>query len=71
VAAAIIAKQIDRDVRPCVPSIDISKPPRPLLESTSRVVRQAKQFSKEIAHGIKRSKDILKQLLLEGSTSIT
>jgi transposase, IS5 family len=39
---------------------------RQLLESTSRVVGQARQFSKEIADGIKRSKDIVKQLELEG-----
>jgi len=39
---------------------------RQLLESTSRVVGQARQFSKEIADGIKRSKDIVKQLALEG-----
>jgi transposase, IS5 family len=39
---------------------------RRLLESTSRVVGQARQFSKEIADGIKRSKDIVKQLALEG-----
>jgi transposase, IS5 family len=39
---------------------------RKLLESTSRVVGQANQFSKEIADGVKRSTDILKQLALEG-----
>jgi IS5 family transposase len=39
---------------------------RKLLESTSRVVGQAKQFSKEIADGVKKSKDLLKQLALEG-----
>ena len=39
---------------------------RQLLESTSRVVGQARQFCKEIADGIKRSKDIVKQLALEG-----
>ena len=39
---------------------------RQLLESTSRVVGQARQFSKEIADGIKRSKDTVKQLALEG-----
>jgi len=39
---------------------------RKLLESTSRVVAQAKQFSKEIADGIKRSKTPLEQLALEG-----
>ena len=37
-----------------------------LLDSTSRVVSQAKQFSKEIADGVKRSTDALKQLALEG-----
>ncbi|HEV3482178.1 MAG TPA: ISNCY family transposase [Candidatus Acidoferrales bacterium] len=39
---------------------------RQLVESTSRVVGQARQFSKEIADGIKRSKAIVKQLALEG-----
>src|SRR5271169_7240236 len=39
---------------------------RKLLESTSRVVGQAKQFSKEIADGIKKSKDPLEQLALDG-----
>jgi transposase, IS5 family len=39
---------------------------RKLLESTSRLVGQAKQFSKEIADGIKRSKNPLEQLALEG-----
>jgi len=38
---------------------------RKLLESTSRVVGQAKQFSKEIADGVKQSKDPLKQLALD------
>jgi IS5 family transposase len=37
-----------------------------LLNSTSRVVGQAKRFSKEIAEGVKRSTDIVKQLTLEG-----
>ena len=37
-----------------------------LLNSTSRVVGQAKRFSGEIAEGVKRSTDILKQLALEG-----
>jgi IS5 family transposase len=39
---------------------------RLLLNSTSRVVGQAKRFAKEIAKGVKRSTDILKQLALEG-----
>jgi len=39
---------------------------RKLLESTRRVVGQAKQFSKEIADGVKWSNDPLKQLVLEG-----
>ena len=39
---------------------------RLLLNSTSRVVGQAKQFSKEIAEGVKRSRDVLQQLALEG-----
>jgi IS5 family transposase len=37
-----------------------------LLNATSRVVGQAKQFSEEIASGTKRAKDVLKQLALEG-----
>jgi transposase, IS5 family len=37
-----------------------------LLNSTSRVVGQAKQFSKQIAEGVKRSTNILQQLALEG-----
>ena len=37
-----------------------------LLNSTSWVVGQAKRFSGEIAEGVKRSTDILKQLALEG-----
>jgi IS5 family transposase len=39
---------------------------RHLLEATSRVAGQAKRFSEEIAQGVKRAKDILKQLMLEG-----
>ena len=39
---------------------------RKLLEITSRVVRQAKRFSGEIASGVKRSPDVLKQAALEG-----
>jgi IS5 family transposase len=37
-----------------------------LLNTTSRVVGQAKRFSKEIAGEIKRAKNVLKQLALEG-----
>jgi transposase, IS5 family len=37
-----------------------------LLAATSRVVGQAKRFSKEIAEGVKRSTHILQQLALEG-----
>ena len=37
-----------------------------LLDATSRVVGQAKRFSKEISHGVKRATDVLKQLALEG-----
>jgi IS5 family transposase len=37
-----------------------------LLNSTSRVVGQAKQFSKEVIEGVKRSTSILQQLALEG-----
>ena len=39
---------------------------RKLLESTSRVVGQAKQFSKEVADGVKQAQDPLKQLALDG-----
>jgi IS5 family transposase len=39
---------------------------RKLLETTSRVVRQAKRFSGEIASGVKRSSDFLQQIALEG-----
>ena len=37
-----------------------------LLNSTSRVVGQAKRFSREITEGVKRSRDVLQQLALEG-----
>ena len=37
-----------------------------LLNATSRVVGQAKRFSREIAGGVKSSTDMLKQLALEG-----
>jgi IS5 family transposase len=37
-----------------------------LLNSTSRVVGQAKRFSREITEGVKCSTDVLKQLALEG-----
>jgi IS5 family transposase len=37
-----------------------------LLNATSRVVGQAKRFSKEITDGVKRSADILKQIALDG-----
>src|SRR3974377_1590731 len=36
-----------------------------LLNSTSRVVGQAKRFSTEVATGVKRSTDVLQQLALE------
>ena len=39
---------------------------RRLLDATSRVVGQAKRFSREIAAGVKRSRQVLKQLALEG-----
>ena len=39
---------------------------RQLLNSTSRVVGQAKRFSEEIAKGVKRSTTVLKRLALEG-----
>jgi transposase, IS5 family len=38
---------------------------RRLLESTSRVVGQAKRFAQEITHGVKRSANIVQQLALE------
>jgi len=37
-----------------------------LLNSTSRVVGQARRFSEEIATGVKRSTDVVQQLALEG-----
>jgi IS5 family transposase len=37
-----------------------------LLDSTSRVVTQAKRFSQEIAEGVKRSADVFQQAALEG-----
>jgi hypothetical protein len=39
---------------------------RRLLDTTSRVVGQAKRFSKEISEGVKRSADILQKIALEG-----
>jgi len=39
---------------------------RKLLETTGRVMRQAKRFSGEIASGVKRSPDVLKQAALDG-----
>jgi IS5 family transposase len=39
---------------------------RRLLETTSRVVGQAKRFSEEIAQGVKRSRSLFQQLALEG-----
>jgi transposase, IS5 family len=39
---------------------------RRLLDTTSRVVGQAKRFSKEVSEGVKRSADVLAQLALEG-----
>jgi IS5 family transposase len=39
---------------------------RQLLNSTSRVVGQAKRFSRQISQGAKRSADVLQQLALEG-----
>jgi transposase, IS5 family len=39
---------------------------RKLLNSTSRVVGQAKRFCTEIADGVKRARGILKQLALQG-----
>src|SRR6202020_2738472 len=37
-----------------------------LLDATSRVVGQAKRFSAEISQGVKRARNVLKQLALEG-----
>src|SRR5258708_1139247 len=37
-----------------------------LLNATSRVVGQAKRFSKEVARGTKRARNVLQQLVLEG-----
>ena len=37
-----------------------------LLNSTSRVVGQAKRFSKEIVEGVKRSRNVLQRLALDG-----
>ncbi len=39
---------------------------RKLLEITGRVMGQARRFSSEIASGVKRSSDVLKQAALEG-----
>jgi transposase, IS5 family len=39
---------------------------RRLLDSTNRVVGQAKRFSKEIAEGVKRSSGLIQQAALEG-----
>ncbi len=39
---------------------------RKLLATTGRVVGQAKRFSSEIASGVKRSSDVLKQAAIEG-----
>jgi IS5 family transposase len=39
---------------------------RRLLDTTSRVVGQAKRFSTEISQGVKRSADVLQQIALEG-----
>ena len=39
---------------------------RKLLDITGRVMGQAQRFSSEIASGVKRSSDVLKQAALEG-----
>jgi len=39
---------------------------RRLLDTTSRVVGQAQQFSREISEGVKRSADVMQQFALEG-----
>jgi IS5 family transposase len=42
---------------------------RQLLDATSRVVGQAQRFSREIADGVKRSRQVLEQMALEGLRS--
>jgi IS5 family transposase len=44
----------------------LQKAYRKLLEATSRVVGQAKRFSREIASGVKKSSDVRKQTAVEG-----
>jgi len=39
---------------------------RRMLDTTSRVVGQAQQFSREISEGVKRSADVMQQFALEG-----
>jgi IS5 family transposase len=39
---------------------------RKLLEATSRVIGQAKRFSREVAAGVKKSSDVFKQAAVEG-----
>jgi IS5 family transposase len=39
---------------------------RRLLDATSRVVGQAKRFSKEIVEGVKRASDLMQQIILDG-----
>ena len=44
----------------------LQKAYRKLLEATSRVVGQAKRFSREIEAGVKTSSDVIQQAALEG-----
>jgi transposase, IS5 family len=44
----------------------LQKAYRKLLEATSRVVGQAKRFSREVASGVKKSSDVRKQAAIEG-----
>ena len=60
--------EIARAARSKVPQSQekLNKAYSKLLEASSRVMGQAKRFSEEIAQGIKRSADILRQAALEG-----
>jgi IS5 family transposase len=60
--------EIARAARSKVPQSQekLNKAYSKLLDASSRVMGQAKRFSQEIAQGIKRSADILRQAALEG-----
>ena len=60
--------EIARAARSKVPQSQekLNKAYSKLLDASSRVMGQAKRFSEEIAQGIKRSADILRQAALEG-----